>query len=206
MKSGTLKYYKDYNKQIGREKIIVGTGTVFTDEDSSKIYLWETLPHTNEKSNLIFKNFVSIAADCKFIMGGNHHHDWICQSLLLPFSDIKEDEIESSGDIIIGNDVWIGYNSVILSGTEIPDGCVIGANTVVKGYNFKPYDIIIGNPAKSIKKRFDEETINTLLEIKWWDWDIEDIKKYSDILKSNDFKKLKEINENHRNNNRFKGE
>jgi len=192
MKIGIINNYKSINKEIGREKIFVGKGTLFTG-DSSKVYLWETLDNTTEKSNLIFNNFISVAPECKFVMGGNHRHDWFCQSLLIHHSETKNDEILSNGDIIIGNDVWVGYNSTILSGTHIPDGCVIGANSTVKGYKFEPYDIIVGNPAKTIKKRFDKETIDILLELKWWDWDDEKIKKHSHILKSNDIEKLKEI-------------
>ena len=192
MKSGTINNYKDINKEIGREKIIIGRGTTFTDV-TSKVYLWETLDNTTEKSNLIFKNFISVASKCNFILGGNHRYDWFCQSLLINHSNIKIDEIISNGDIVIGNDVWIGYNSTILSGTYIPDGCVIGANSTVNGYKFEPYDIIVGNPGKVIKKRFDKENIDILLKLKWWDWDDEKIKKNSHILKSNDIEKLKEI-------------
>jgi virginiamycin A acetyltransferase len=78
------------------------------------------------------------------------------------------------GDIIIGNDVWIGYNATIMAGVKIGDGAIIGTNaTVVK--DVEPYSIVGGNPAQEIKKRFSEETISKLLELKWWNWDIEKI-------------------------------
>lgn len=84
-------------------------------------------------------------------------------------------EISSKGDIIIGNDVWVGAHSVILSGANISDGVVIAANSVVSGY-IPPYAIVGGIPARIIKYRFDEDIINLLLEIKWWKWDLEKIK------------------------------
>jgi virginiamycin A acetyltransferase len=78
------------------------------------------------------------------------------------------------GDINIGNDVWIGYNATIMAGVTIGDAAIIATNaTVIK--DVEPYSIVGGNPAKEIKKRFSEETISKLLEIKWWNWDIEKI-------------------------------
>jgi virginiamycin A acetyltransferase len=78
------------------------------------------------------------------------------------------------GNINIGNDVWIGYNSTIMAGVTIGDGAIIAANsTVVK--NVEPYTTVGGNPAKEIKKRFSRETIKKLLQLKWWDWEIDKI-------------------------------
>lgn len=78
------------------------------------------------------------------------------------------------GDTVIGNDVWIGQNAVILPGVNIGDGAIIGANSVV-GSDIEPYSIVAGNPAKVIRKRFDEETISLLLEFRWWDKSVEEI-------------------------------
>jgi len=88
----------------------------------------------------------------------------------------------TKGDIIIGNDVWIGMNATILSGVTIGDGAVIGANSLVTK-DVELYMIVGGNPAIPIRKRFDQQTIDRLLRIKWWDWDIEKIKRdVSDLL------------------------
>ena len=76
---------------------------------------------------------------------------------------------DNKGDIIIGNDVWIGFEAVILAGVTIGDGAIIGARAVVTK-DVPPYTIVGGTPAKPIKKRFDEDTISDLLCIKWWDW------------------------------------
>ena len=78
------------------------------------------------------------------------------------------------GDTIIGNDVWIGYKASVMPGIQIGDGAIIGANSVVTK-NVAPYSIVGGNPATEIRKRFSEEQIEQLLELKWWDWDIEKI-------------------------------
>ena len=92
---------------------------------------------------------------------------------------------KTNGDIIIGNDVWIGDNVTIISGVIIGDGSIIATNSHVTS-NVKPYSIVGGNPAKLIKYRFDDEIIQKLLEIKWWDWDTEKIKNFASVLNSGD--------------------
>ncbi len=76
---------------------------------------------------------------------------------------------DNKGDIVVGNDVWIGYEAVILAGVTIGDGAIIGARAVVTR-DVPPYTIVGGVPAKPIRKRFDEDTIARLLELRWWDW------------------------------------
>lgn len=83
---------------------------------------------------------------------------------------------DNKGDIVVGNDVWIGYEAVILAGVTIGDGAIIGARAVVTK-DVPPYTIVGGIPAKQIRKRFNEETIDTLLKLKWWDWSKERISK-----------------------------
>jgi len=88
----------------------------------------------------------------------------------------NESDIYSKGDIIVGNDVWIGAHSVILSGVTIGNGAIVASNSVVNK-DVPPYAIVGGSPAKIIKYRFNEEIINKLEELKWWDWSIDRIKK-----------------------------
>jgi virginiamycin A acetyltransferase len=92
-------------------------------------------------------------------------------------------------DVVIGNDVWIGYGATILSGVEIGDGAIIGAMAVV-AKNVEPYSIVAGNPARLIRKRFDEETIRKLLEIRWWDWPAEKINKNLDVICSDNVSEM----------------
>lgn len=130
--------------------------------------------------------FSSFGTDTTIYMGGEHNTKTVSS---YPFAKLKSDYpkaakntySESNGDISIGNDVWIGNNSLILSNVTIGDGAIIGARSVV-AKNIEPYAIVAGAPLKFIRKRFDEENIKKLLEIKWWDWPIEKIKEHADLI------------------------
>ena len=100
-------------------------------------------------------------------------------------------EMPFKGNTVIGNDVWIGQNAVILPGVHVGDGAIIGANSVV-GSDVAPYTIVIGNPAKVLRKRFDDELIGLLLKFKWWDKSIEEINSLIPILTSSDLEKVRE--------------
>ncbi len=136
-------------------------------------------------------NFCSIAENVTILLGGNHPIDWVSS---FPFGAMFEEfsgrsseypEKMSKGDVIIGNDVWIGLNSTILSGITIGDGAIVAANTVVTK-NVEPYTIVGGNPGRILKKRFSDEAISKLLVIKWWNWDIDKIKESLDLMLSED--------------------
>ena len=94
------------------------------------------------------------------------------------------------GDTIIGNDVWIGQNAVVLPGVHIEDGAIIGANSVV-GSDVAPYTIVIGNPAKELRKRFDDELIELMLKFKWWEKSIDEIDGLIPVLTCSDLEKVK---------------
>ena len=96
-----------------------------------------------------------------------------------------KDNLLSKGNIVIGNDVWIAQDATILSGVTIGDGAVIGANSVVTK-DVEPYTIVAGNPARPISKRFDDQTIEDLLRIKWWNLPMEDLEKKKDLIFSTD--------------------
>ena len=100
-------------------------------------------------------------------------------------------DLPLKGDTVIGNDVWIGQNAVILPGVRIGDGAIIGANSVV-GSDIEPYSIVVGNPAKMLRKRFDDELISLLLHFKWWDKSIEEIDSLIPILTCSDLDKVRE--------------
>ena len=97
---------------------------------------------------------------------------------------------DNRGDIVIGNDVWIGYEAVILSGVTIGDGAIIGTRAVVTK-DVPPYTIVGGVPAKPIRKRFDEKVIEVLLKIKWWDWTEEKIARNIENIKTGCIERLK---------------
>jgi acetyltransferase-like isoleucine patch superfamily enzyme len=131
--------------------------------------------------------FCSIAGNVQIYLGGNHTIDWIT---MFPFGaffpelgDIFHPGRGSKGEVIIGNDVWIGDNASVLSGSIIEDGCAIGASTVVAGH-IPAYSVVVGNPGRVVRKRFTDEQILHLLEIKWWDWPIEKILENARLLMS----------------------
>jgi virginiamycin A acetyltransferase len=94
------------------------------------------------------------------------------------------------GDTVIGNDVWIGQNAVILPGASIGDGAIIGANSVVGGH-VEPYTIVVGNPARFLRKRFDDELIDLLLQFKWWDRSVDEINALIPLLTCGDLERVK---------------
>lgn len=96
---------------------------------------------------------------------------------------------DNKGNIVIGNDVWIGYEAVILSGVTIGDGAIIGAHAVVTK-DVPPYTIVGGIPAQTIRKRFSQDTIDTLLKIKWWDWSKERITQHISEIQSGNIEHL----------------
>ncbi len=150
--------------------------------------------HWGEDARLKVGKFCSIAKDVTIFLGGNHRTDWVTTYPFPAIEDWQEaKEIKghpaTKGDVVIGNDVWIGDGATILSGVNIGDGAVIGTKAVV-GKNVSPYSIVAGNPAKEIRKRFDEESINKLLEIKWWNWPIEKTKENINFLCSDDINKF----------------
>jgi len=128
-------------------------------------------------SNLRIGNYCSIAEGVRFIASCDHRIDLVST---FPFSPKHH---FSKGDIIVGNDVWIGMNAIILSGVTIGDGAVIGAGAVVTK-DVKPYAVVAGNPAKIRKYRFNQKQIARLLEIKWWDWPVQEVDKSKNLLSS----------------------
>jgi virginiamycin A acetyltransferase len=95
----------------------------------------------------------------------------------------------SKGDTVIGSDVWIGNSATIMQGVKIGHGAIIGTNSLVTK-DIAPYTIVGGNPAREIRKRFDDETISLLLEMSWWDWDISKITSNLNYITSNNIKAL----------------
>lgn len=143
-----------------------------------------------ERSGLRIGKFCSIAKNVTIFLGGNHRIDWITtypfniQSPWRRFTGRVEHPI-SRGDVLIGNDVWLGSGCTILSGVSIGDGAVIAANATVTR-DVPPYAIAAGNPARVVRFRFKEEQIARLLEIHWWDWDEPTIIAKLDVLLSPD--------------------
>ena len=145
---------------------------------------------------LIIGSFCSIGSGAAFIMAGNqgHRNDWIStfpfywMSEVAAFAD-AQNGYQPAGDTVIGNDVWIGTEAIIMPGVTIGDGAVIGTRALVTR-DIEPYAIVGGNPAKTIRPRFDEADIARLLEICWWDWNDDELKQAMPILTSGDISTL----------------
>ncbi|WP_315707626.1 type B chloramphenicol O-acetyltransferase [Brenneria uluponensis] len=141
---------------------------------------------------LIIGSFCSIGSGAAFIMAGNqgHRNDWISTFPFYWMSDVpafaeSENGYRPAGDTVIGNDVWIGSEAIIMPGVTVGDGAVIGTRALVTK-NVEPYSIVGGNPAKVIRKRFDDAHIAKLLELRWWDWKDDELKLSMPILTSED--------------------
>ena len=150
-------------------------------------------PRDFERSNVLYHypvnrdrlavgKFCSIACGAKFLFNSANHALGALSTYPFPLFyeawGLDKQDVASAwdnkGDIVVGNDVWIGYEAVILAGVTIGDGAVIAARAVVTR-DVAPYTIVGGVPAKPIRRRFDEATVSALLELKWWDWPAERI-------------------------------
>lgn len=133
--------------------------------------------------------FCSIAAGAVAVIGGDHRVDWVTTypfNVLWPGEAAQiEGHPKSRGDITIGNDVWVGADAMIMSGVTIGDGAVVGARSVVTR-DVPPYAIVVGAPAKIVRFRFDSETIKSLLQVRWWDWEDEQIAEAVPLLMAQD--------------------
>ncbi|WP_293915876.1 MULTISPECIES: type B chloramphenicol O-acetyltransferase [unclassified Sphingobacterium] len=153
-------------------------------------------PDRDDVDKLIIGSYCSIGSGASFIMAGNqgHRYDWVSSfpffymSEVLHFSESK-DGFQRAGDTLIGNDVWIGSEAMIMPGITIGHGAVVGSRALVTK-DVEPYSIIGGNPAKLIKKRFSENHIALLLEMRWWDWEDSVVKEAMPVLCSNDIDTL----------------
>jgi len=148
----------------------------FTYGSSPSLKLWL------DTDKIKIGSFCSMADGIQIFGGGEHRTNYITSFPLgLAFGISNLGEAFAKGPTIIGNDVWIGSNAMILSGVTIGHGAVIGAGAVI-AKDIPPYAIVIGNPSKIIRYRFKEIEIEKLLELRWWDWDIDKIKTNASLL------------------------
>ena len=179
---------------IHNPNIIVGDYTMYNDsaKDPTDFERNNVLYHYPiNQDKLIIGKFCSIACGAKFLFNSANHN--LSSLSTYPFHiffeewdlDAKDvtDAWDNKGDIVIGNDVWIDYEAVILAGVTIGDGAVIGTRAVVTK-DVPPYTIVGGVPAKPIRKRFPEGTIELLLQLKWWDWTEERIRQHLSEIQS----------------------
>lgn len=178
---------------IKSPNIIVGDFTYIAD---SEFESHVTHHYEWNGDKLIIGKFCQIATGVEFVMNGANHQMNAVSTF--PFYTLEGWSMDApsmadmplKGNTVIGNDVWIGQNAVILPGVHIGDGAIIGANSVV-GSDVAPYTIVIGNPARELRKRFDDELIALMLTFKWWDKPIDEIDGLIPILTCSDLNKVK---------------
>ena len=190
----TLYPLKDNNKLVFLKNLVtaanitVGDYTYFDDQKNG-VNAFETnnvlYNYDFSKVKLVIGKFCAIAAETRFIMTGDHKLDAISTYPFPIFGNGWENAFDIynlpvKGDIIVGNDVWFGYDSLIMNGVTIGNGAIIAVRAVVVK-DVPAYSIVAGNPAKVVKMRFDDKTIKRLEKLAWWDWDIN---KITENLKS----------------------
>lgn len=186
---------------ITNSGITVGEYTMYNDfvNDPKDFQKNNVLYHYPiNKDKLIIGKFCSIACGAKFLFTSANHTLKSLSTYPFPlfFEEWGLDKAnvteswDNKGDIVIGNDVWIGYEAVIMSGVTIGDGAIIGTHAVVTK-DVPPYTIVGGIPAKPIQKRFSDEVISSLLEIKWWEWSDERIRENIPAIQSGNIHDLK---------------
>lgn len=187
---------------ITNPNITVGDFTMYNDFAND--------PTLFEKNNVLYHypinddklqigKFCSIACGAKFLFNSANHTLYSLSTYPFPlfFEEwgLEKKDVtnawDNKGDIVIGNDVWIGYEAVILAGVTIGDGAIIGTRAVVTK-DVPPYTIVGGVPAKPIKRRFPEEIISALLEIQWWNWSEERIARNIGAIQSGNIEQLKQ--------------
>lgn len=187
---------------ITNPNIMVGDFTMYNDFVND--------PTLFEKNNVLYHypinhdklqigKFCSIACGAKFLFNSANHTLSSLSTYPFPlfFEEwgLEKKDVtnawDNKGDIVIGNDVWIGYEAVVLAGVTIGDGAIIGTRAVVTK-DVPPYTIVGGVPAKPIKRRFSEETISALLEIQWWNWSEERIARNIGTIQSGNIEQLKQ--------------
>ncbi|SMG53276.1 chloramphenicol O-acetyltransferase type B [Paenibacillus aquistagni] len=189
-----IKYLKDIVTnpmiEVGEYSYYSGYYDQHDFEDGCVRYLWgddrsRKLFNPIEQygwvlDKLIIGNYVCIASGVIILMGGNHNHhpEWIT---VYPFVEQINNSYERKGDTIIESDAWIGMNAMIMPGVNIGEGAIVAAGSVVVK-DVPAYTIVGGNPAKEIKKRFTDEEIAKLKEMRWYDWERKQIERASHLL------------------------
>lgn len=186
------------DKQVKNPNLVVGKYSYYSGyyhghsfEDCARYLLSD-----EGADRLIIGSFCSIGSGAAFIMAGNqgHRNEWISTFPFFFMPEVPEFENAGNGylpagDTVIGNDVWIGSEAIIMPGITVGDGAVIGTRALVTK-NVEPYAIVGGNPAKTIRKRFDDDSIAMLIEMKWWDWPAEQLQAAMPLMTSGNVAEL----------------
>ncbi len=184
---------------VDKPNVEIGEYTYYDDPEGPDQFAEKCVLHHYEfvGDKLIIGRFCAIAEGARFIMNGANH--MLSGFSTYPFNifgqgweegfDEEGWRQEVRGDTVIGNDVWIGFDAVIMPGVTIGDGAIIGGKAVVTR-DVPPYAVAAGNPAKVVKMRFDESTVRRLLDIAWWNWPVDKITRNLDAIRGRDIERL----------------
>ena len=187
---------------VRNPNIVVGDYSYYDDPDDSEGFERNVLYHFPFIGDrLVIGKFCAIARGVKFIMNGaNHKMSGISTYPFQIFGNGWEkvmpqpDELPYKGDTVIGNDVWIGYDSLIMPGVNVGNGAIVSSRSVVVA-DVPPYTLVGGNPARAIRQRFDAQSVAVLEQIAWWDWPIEKISRHLALIVSGDVDALRACSE-----------
>lgn len=172
-------------------RIEVGEYTYYDDPDAAEEFETRNVLYAYGPEKLVIGRYCAIATGARFIMaGGNHLMTGVSTFPFTIFggewaertADLLQG-IETRGDTVVGNDVWIGYNALVMPGVRIGDGAIVATGAVVTA-DVEPYTIVGGNPAKPIKRRFDDADIALLLDAAWWDWPVATVTEHARTIMS----------------------
>ena len=180
---------------VTRPTIVVGDYTYYDDPDGPEHFQDRNVLYHFDfiGDRLVIGRFCALAAGVRFVMnGGNHAMGGFTTYPFAIFPDWRAPmpEFPHKGDTVVGNDVWIGWQAVIMPGVRIGDGAIVAARSVVTR-DVAPYAVVAGNPAVEVRRRFDDATVTALLEIAWWDWPAEKIQRNLGAITGADLEALR---------------
>ena len=170
---------------IRSPRIVVGDYTYYDDPRESERFEENNVLYHYGPERLVIGKYCALAQGVRFLMNGANHRMSGISTYPFPIfggawanhMDLVDD-LPSRGDTVVGNDVWLGYEALVMPGVRIGDGAIVAARAVVGG-EVRPYAIVGGNPARELRRRFDDATIERLLRIAWWDWPVEKVTRYA---------------------------
>ncbi|WP_265516597.1 CatB-related O-acetyltransferase [Nitratireductor luteus] len=184
---------------VDAPNIEIGDYTYYDDPEGPDLFVQKCVLHHYEfiGDRLIIGRFCAIAEGARFIMNGANHV--LSGFSTYPFNifgqgweegfDPETWRREMRGDTVIGNDVWIGMEAIVMPGITIGDGAIVAGRSVVT-HDVPPYAVVAGNPAESVKHRFDGDTVRRLLAVAWWNWSADKITRNLDAIRGNDIARL----------------
>ena len=189
---------------VRNPQIQVGEYTYYDDPDAALEFERDAFLYGYGPERLIIGRYCAIASGVRFIMSGANHADlgpstfpfgifggiWAERTMDLVMS------AESRGDTVVGNDVWLGYRALVMPGVAIGDGAVVAAASVVTN-DVPPYAIVGGNPARVLRRRFEDDEIERLLRAAWWDWPVELVTEHARAIMAGEPAELERIAERH---------